>query len=101
MLTISDGMTSAAQDVIVPTLFCAPNAVFVGKAVGSRKYQQTIGEYFENRGATTVPRFDVLPSADVDTLFDAVDGKVQELDVGRVLVNCISGGTACGPVPSQ
>lgn len=94
VLTISDGMASAAQDVIVPTLFCAPNAVFVGKAVGSRKYQQTIGEYFENRGATTVPRFDVLPSADVDILFDAVDGKVQELGVGRLLVNCISGGNS-------
>lgn len=35
--TLSDGMTTSIYDVIIPTLFCAQNAVFIGKAVNSRK----------------------------------------------------------------
>lgn len=57
IITLSDGMSSATYDVIIPTLFCAQNAVFVGKGVSSRKYQQAIKHYFESRGGNTAPIF--------------------------------------------
>lgn len=51
VITLSDGMTTSTYDVIIPTLFCAQNAVFIGKAVNSRKYQNAIEKYSGNINA--------------------------------------------------
>jgi len=89
VITLSDGMSTSTYDVIIPTLFCAQNAVFVGKAVNSRKYQNAIENYFESRGGNTVPDFITLPSMDMETIFDCLEEQIAKYGHHDIIINCV------------
>ncbi|MDO5132348.1 MAG: hypothetical protein Q4D81_05155 [Eubacteriales bacterium] len=89
VITLSDGMSTSTYDVIVPTLFCAQNAVFVGKAVSSKKYRKAIENYFESRGGNTVPGFITLPSMDPDTIFECLEKLIGEYGHHDIILNCV------------
>ena len=89
VITLSDGMSSSTYDVIIPTLFCARNAVFVGKAVKSRKYQNAITKYFESRGGNTIPKFISLSSMEVGTIFDCLEELLTKYGYHDIIINCV------------
>lgn len=89
IITLSDGMSSSTYDVIVPTLFCAQNAVFVGNAVSGRKYQQAINHYFKSRGDNTVPQFVDLPVMNTETIFDCLKAQVEKYGHHDIIINCV------------
>ena len=89
VITLSDGMTTSTYDVIIPTLFCAQNAVFVGKAVNSRKYQNAIANYFESRGNNTVPEFITLSSMDVEAIFSCLEEQLTKYGHHDIIINCV------------
>lgn len=89
VITISDGMSTTTHDVIIPTLFCAQNAVFIGKAISSRKYQQAISTYFESRGGNTTPQFVVLSSMDMDTVYECLEEQIEKYGYHDLLINCV------------
>ncbi|MBR3143451.1 MAG: hypothetical protein IKF09_09940 [Clostridiales bacterium] len=89
VITLSDGMSTATYDVILPTLFCAQNAVFAGKAVNSRKYQSAITNYFVSRGGNTVPEFITLPSMDIETIFDCLEEQLRKYGHHDIVINCV------------
>ena len=78
VITLSDGMTTSTYDVIIPTLFCAQNAVFIGKAVNSWKYQNAIANYFESRGGNTTPEFITLSTMDMESIFDCLEEQLTK-----------------------
>lgn len=87
VITISDGI--AVQDVIVPTLFCATNAIFIGKNMEGEKYQQSVTTYFQNRGAVTTPQFVSLTEWNIDSVYTCVEKQVQEHGANEVIINCV------------
>lgn len=89
VITLSDGMSTSTYDVIIPTLFCAQNAVFVGKAVNSRKYQNAIANYFESRGGNTSPEFITLSSMDMETIFDCLEEQLTKYGHHDIIINCV------------
>lgn len=89
IITISDGMSTATQDVIVPTLLCAENAIFIGKAVGSKKYQKIVKKYFEKRGNNINPIFIQVCSDENDFLFQQVVKQIEKYGVDNIVVNCV------------
>ncbi|HIY02992.1 MAG TPA: hypothetical protein IAA26_14300 [Candidatus Blautia faecipullorum] len=89
VITLSDGMTTSTYDVIIPTLFCAQNAVFIGKAVNSRKYQNAIAIYFESRGNNTVPEFITLSSMDVESIFACLEEQLIKYGHHDIIINCV------------
>lgn len=89
VITISDGSVTAAHDVIIPTLFCAENAVYIGKAVGSQRYQNAITSYFKSRGENTVPRFVPLSQTDVDSIFYSIMEQLQKYGQHDIVINCV------------
>jgi len=89
VITLSDGMSTSTYDVIIPTLFCARNAVFVGKAVNSRKYQNSIETYFESRGGNTAPTFITLSSMDMETIFNCLEEQIRKYGHNDIIINCV------------
>lgn len=89
VITVSDGMSTSAHDVIIPTLFCAQNAVFIGKAVNSSKYRKAIEKYFESRGGNTVPRFITLSSMDMETIFGCMEKQIEQYGRHDIIINCV------------
>lgn len=89
VITISDGVSTTTYDVIIPTLFCARNAIFVGKAVNSKKYQQAIRTYFQNRGGNTMPQFVSLSSMDMDTIYDSLEQQMEKYGFHDLIINCV------------
>ena len=89
IITLSDGMSSSTYDVIIPTLFCAQNAVFVGKGVSSRKYQQAINHYFESRGGNTAPIFVALSVMNTETIFSCLEEQVERYGYHDIIINCV------------
>lgn len=89
VITISDGMSTTMHDVIIPTLFCAQNAVFIGKAVSSRKYQEAISTYFESRGGNITPQFITLSSMDMDTVYECLEEQIEKYGHHDLIINCV------------
>lgn len=89
VITLSDGMTTSTYDVIIPTLFCAQNAVFIGKAVNSRKYQNAIENYFKSRGNNTALEFITLSSMDVDSIFACLEEQLTKYGHHDIIINCV------------
>ena len=89
VITLSDGMTTSTYDVIIPTLFCAQNAVFIGKAVNSRKYQNAIEKYFESRGSNTAPEFITLSAMDVEAIFTCLEEQLVKYGHHDIIINCV------------
>lgn len=89
VITLSDGMSTSTYDVIIPTLFCAQNAVFAGKAVNSKKYQNAIINFFESRGANTVPEFISLSSMDVEIILDCLEKQLEKYGNQDIIINCV------------
>lgn len=89
VITITDGSVTATHDVIVPTLFCAENAIYVGKAVGSVRYRKAITSYFENRGANTVPQFIALTVMNVDSVYECLEEQLQKYGAHDLIINCV------------
>lgn len=89
VITLSDGMSTSTYDVIIPTLFCAQNAVFVGKAVNSRKYQNAIANYFESRRGNTSSEFITLSSMDMETIFDCLEEQLTKYGHHDIIINCV------------
>lgn len=89
IITLSDGMSSSTYDVIIPTLFCAQNAVFVGKGVSGRKYQQAINHYFESRGGNTAPTFVTLSVMNTETIFSCLEEQVEKYGHHDIIINCV------------
>jgi hypothetical protein len=89
VITLSDGMTTSTYDVIIPTLFCVQNAVFIGKAVSSRKYQNAIANYFERRGGNTTPEFITLSSMDMESIFDCLEEQIRKHGHHDIIINCV------------
>ncbi len=89
IITLSDGMSSATYDVIIPTLFCAQNAVFVGKGVSSRKYQQAIKHYFESRGGNTAPIFVPLSVMNTEKIFSCLEEQIEKYGHHDIIMNCV------------
>ena len=89
VITLSDGMTTSTYDVIIPTLFCAQNAIFIGKAVNSRKYQKAIAKYFESRGKNTMPEFITLSSMDVESIFACLEEQLIKYGHHDIVINCV------------
>lgn len=89
VITLSDGMTTSTYDVIIPTLFCAQNAIFIGKAVNSRKYQKAIANYFESRGNNTMPEFITLSSMDVESIFACLEEQLIKYGHHDIIINCV------------
>lgn len=89
VITLSDGMSTSTYDVIIPTLFCAQHAVFAGKAVNSRKYQDAIENYFESRGGNTAAEFITLPSMDMDTIFHCLEEQFTKYGCHDLIINCV------------
>lgn len=89
VITISDGMSTTTQDVIIPTLFCAQNAVFMGRAVGSRKYREVISAYFKSRGNNTMPQFITLSSMDMGTVYTCLEEQMEKYGHHDLLINCV------------
>lgn len=55
VLTFTDGV--AVEDVVIPTLLCAEEAVFAGEAAQDAAYQAAVTRYFAGRGDNTRARF--------------------------------------------
>lgn len=89
VITLSDGMTTSTYDVIIPTLFCAQNAVFIGKEVNSCKYQKAIENYFESRGNNTVSGFITLSSMDVEAIFTCLEELLTKYGYHDIIINCV------------
>ena len=89
VITISDGMTTSTYDVIIPTLFCAQNAVFIGKTVNSRKYQNAIKNYFKGRGGNTQPSFVELSTINVDTVMNCLERQLKAYEHQSIIINCV------------
>lgn len=89
IITVSDGSVTATHDVIVPTLFCAENAIYVGKTVGSTRYQKSIGSYFESRGSNTIPQFLQLSVMNVETLYNLLEKLIDKYGIEGVVINCV------------
>lgn len=89
ILTVSDGSVTATYDVIVPTLFCADNAIFIGKTVGSNRYQKSIQAYFINRGNNTKSSFLKLTSMNVNNIFESLDEQIQKYGAENIVINCV------------
>lgn len=89
VIILSDGMTTSTYDVIIPTLFCAQNAVFIGKAVNSRKYQNAIENYFKSRGNNTALEFITLSSMDVDSIFACLEEQLTKYGHHDIIINCV------------
>lgn len=89
VITLSDGMTTSTYDVIIPTLFCAQNAVFIGKAVNSRKYQNAIENYFKSRENNTALEFITLSSMDVDSIFACLEEQLTKYGHHDIIINCV------------
>lgn len=89
VITISDGMSTTMHDVIIPTLFCAQNAVFIGKAVSSRKYQEAISTYFESRGGNTTPQFITVSPMDMDTVYECLEEQIEKYGHHDLIINCV------------
>ncbi|MEG1502307.1 MAG: hypothetical protein RR370_02850 [Synergistaceae bacterium] len=89
IITISDGSVTATQDVIIPTLFCAENAVYIGKMVGCLRYKNTIVSYFKSRGENTLPQFVPLSAMDVDSVFDSIMEQLQKYRTQDIVINCV------------
>lgn len=89
VITVSDGSVTATHDVIVPTLFCAETAIFVGKTVGSTRYQKSIESYFESRGSNTSPQFLQLSVMSVETLNSTLEKLIDEIGAEGVVINCV------------
>lgn len=90
VITICDGMETATQDVIVPTLFCSPRALFIGRKGNNERYRETISSYFVSRGSTTTPEFVWIKILSVMPIYEAIDEKIQALGAENVIINCIS-----------
>lgn len=89
VITISDGLSTTTHDVIIPTLFCAQNAVFIGKAVRSRKYQEAISTYFKSRGGNTAPHFITVSSMDMDTVYECLEEQIETYGHHDLIINCV------------
>lgn len=89
VITISDGMSTTTHDVIVPTLFCAQDAIFMGKAVNSKRYQKAITTYFEHRGGNTHSQFISLPVMDMDILYESLEQQIEKYGHHDLVINCV------------
>ena len=87
VLTISDGI--ATQDVVVPTLFSAQNALFIGSNVEDEKYKNSIISYFSNRGSATLPRFITMSSINVQNIMDCIEGFIEEQELDNIIINYV------------
>lgn len=87
ILTISDGV--ASQDVIVPTLFAAQNATFIGINVENEKYKNSVISYFHGRGSVTMPHFVAIPYISLESVIDCIKEQIDVLELSEVIINCV------------
>lgn len=89
IITISDGMSTTTHDVIIPTLFCAENAIFIGKTVGSKRYQKIIKNYFESRGSNTTPQFVTIAAMDIERISACLEKQICDYGAHNLIINCV------------
>lgn len=88
VLTVSDGI--AAQDVVVPTLFSAQNAFFIGADVEKDRYRNSVISYFNDRGTVTEPHFITLPSTNLKSMLECLESLINKQELPDVVINCVS-----------
>lgn len=89
VITITDGSVSSTCDVIIPTLFCAAKAVYIGRTVGSKRYQDSVESYFDRRGRNTISQFIVLSKMDIDSLCICLEEQIKLYGIENVIINCV------------
>lgn len=96
VLTYTDGLP--VEDVVIPTLLCAREAVFVG-AVGDAAYQSAVRRYFRARGGTTEPRFIICDLTDLTAASAALASVLADLggDEDRLVLHQVQSQTAAIP----
>lgn len=87
VITISDGIMTATKDAIIPTLFCAEKAIYVGKTVNSARYRNIMEGYFKSRGANTVPEFRSLTDMGAESLYRTLEELISRYGVENVVIN--------------
>lgn len=87
VLTISGGL--ASQDVIIPTLFSAQNATFIGIDAESETYKNSVSSYFHNRGSLTTPHFITISRISVESVIDCIKEQIDALELSDVIINCV------------
>lgn len=87
IFTISDGV--AGHDVILPTLFSAQNATFIGINVENEKYKNSVISYFDNRGSVTRPHFISIPNFSLESVIDCITEQISVLELSDVIINCV------------
>lgn len=87
IITISDG--NAAQDVIIPTMFSAHTAIFIGQSTENQGYQRAIKDYFIGRGSVTTPLFIKTVSYKINKLLACIAEHVDENTISDVVFNYV------------
>lgn len=87
ILTISDGI--ASQDVVIPTLFSAEQAIYIGKDVEDEEYKRIITTYFRDRGSVTTPVFAAVQHLNMSSILDLLAEKLEGVDLDEVLINYV------------
>ena len=88
VVTFSSG--NAAEDVIVPTLLSADNAVFFGNDVEDHQYQTSIKEFFANRGHT-IPTFIVTRINGIDSVMNTINHYIiPQYGQSQLVFNCVN-----------
>lgn len=85
VLTFTDGV--AVEDVVIPTLLCAGEAIFAGDAAQDTGYQAAVTRYFAARGANTRARFVpcAAETADMTSLLHGIIASLPNGERGLVL----------------
>ena len=96
VFTYTDGLP--VEDVVIPTLLCAREAVFVGN-VDDVHYQSAVRHYFRVRGGTTEPRFIPCDLTDFAAASSALASVLEDLggDEDRLVLHQVQSQTAAIP----
>lgn len=96
VFTYTDGLP--VEDVVIPTLLCAREAVFVGN-VDDAHYQSAVCHYFRVRGGTTEPRFIPCDLTNLPAAFAVLSRELERLggDEDRLVLHQVQSQTAAIP----
>ncbi len=88
VITVTDG--NLAQDVILPTLLTASEAVFIGTEMYNKQTQAILHDYFARRGHNTKPIFRNIPAMTVEAVSRVVDALLSASDPHACILCCTS-----------
>ncbi len=88
VITILGDYPNAAYDVIIPTLFCAGEAIFLMKNQND-SYVNAVRRYFQGRGAVTQPILIKLKSLDMNSVYEAIELQFNYRRNQELIINCV------------